>query len=379
MTNNASTVGAAQLETTCTPDVAAAATKLVAVKSQLDALVRSTAGRPIVEQLFPDWRGDRSIGADTFARRILPFYWYARSTKSVEPEGRRYKALVPTDVVIGESWRWSPGHLDNVQQLKVIDRAFSAFEASTPGHAVIECAQYCYIRPLGIVLAHEGKNRVALFRDRALPHIPALVSEEDYPGPERLRIFELTGACLAVLDGRFVERVGALVLVRELMEAYGVQVETQWPADFAEFDRVLVDLNKTRMKDSFKPYAADMDQLRLDAVCSNTVVAVPLLDIDAVQLPSIRTFVKGAAILAILMLAIRITAAWSRDLQNVVASIAGALAMLLTVPLLPLVRCKVQHLKERARVDQMFAIRQRLERDARTEPPETEPQGAVID
>jgi hypothetical protein len=63
MTGNVNNAGIAQLEITCPPAVAAAATKSVAVKSELDILARSTAGNLIVDQLFPDWRGDRSIGA----------------------------------------------------------------------------------------------------------------------------------------------------------------------------------------------------------------------------------------------------------------------------------------------------------------------------
>jgi hypothetical protein len=370
MTNDARIVGIAQLETTCPPAVAAAAIGLVAIKHQLDVLARSDTGTPIVEQLFPDWRGDRSIDPWSFAKEVLPFFWYARSTKLIEPEGGWYKALVPTEVVIGQSWRWTPTDLDNAKQIKVIDTTFSAFETSKPGRPGTECAQYCYIRPLGIVLAHEGKNRVALFRKRALPHIPALVSDEDYPIAERVRIFEMPEACLAVLDGRFVERVGALVLVRGLTEAYGVQVEKEWPADFASLDRVLVDLNDARLRESYKPYAADMDKLRLDAVCSNTEVEVTLLDVEAVQLPPMKTFVKGGTILLILLLAMRPAAAWP-DLQILISAITGALGMLLTVPLLPLVRCKVRHLKEQERMNRFFTIRQQRTRDLRTTSAET--------
>lgn len=353
------------LSITCSPEVAAAAVGLVSIKDEFDSLGRYAAGSAIVGQVFPDWRGYRSLGPHCFASQVLPFYWYARSMRSPGVGGGRYKALVPTSAVIGDSWRWWPDNLDDAEQLRVVDKAFAAFEASTPAHAQTECAQYCHVRPLGIVLAHEGKNRVALFKARALPHIPALVSDEDYPAPERMQIFELPGACLAVLDGRFVERVHAIHLVRGLMEAYGVSIERRWPSEFADHRQVLADLDDPSMRNSHEPYAVDMDKLKLDEACRETEVEATLLDIEAVRLPAIRTFLQAGAALATLLLGIKLTAARWPELQILIALAAGALAMLMVVPLLPLVRCKVRHLKDRGRMHHFFQVRQRRTREVR--------------
>jgi len=354
-----------ELEISCSRDIAAAAVGLVSIKDEFDSLGRCAAGNAIVGQVFPDWRGYRSLGPHCFAAQVLPFYWYARSMGSPRAGSGRYKALVPTSAVIGDSWRWWPDNLDDAEQLRIVDKVFAAFEASTPAHAQTECAQYCHVLPLGIVLAHEGKNRVALFKARSLSHIPALVSDEDYPDPERLQIFELPNACLAVLDGRFVERVHAIHLVRELMETYGVSIERGWPSEFADHRQVIADLDDSSMRNSHEPYAVDMDKLKLDETCRETEVDATLLDIDAVRLPAMRTFLQAGAVLATLLVGMKLTATRWPELQIYIAFVAGALVMLMCVPILPIVRCKVRHLKDRERMNHFHQIQQRRARELR--------------
>jgi hypothetical protein len=346
-----------KLNVACSPAVARAAVGLVAVKDEMDTLGRSAAGSTIVGQIFPDWRGYRTLDPHSFAAQVIPFYWYARSKRSSDSFTPRYLALVPTSMVVGDSWRWSPIHLNDREQEKVVEKAFSAFASSSLERVDSECAQYTHVRPLGLILAHEGKNRVALFKERQLPHIPAMVWDEEYVSPERLRIFELAGACLAVLDGRFVERVVALHLVRELMETYGVEVERRWPEDFAELKQVLNDLDESSTKFHYLPYATDMDKLRLDTASLNTEVEATLLDIDAVQFPPLKTFLFAAIVLVVLLLGVGICAGRWPNLQMFLATAAGALGMLVTVPVLPLVRCKVRHLKDNERMRQFFEVR----------------------
>lgn len=354
-----------ELKNTCSSAVALAAVGLVSIKEHIDNLCRTAAGSSVVSQIFPEWRGYGSPDPHSFAARVIPFYWYARSMSSLQTNGKRYKALVPTAKVIGDSWRWSPSDLSETEQMKVLDKVFSAFEESTPAHAKTECAQYTHIKQLGIVLAHEGKNRVALFRERALPHIPALVSEEEYPASERLRIFELPGVCVSVLDGRFVERVVAIHLVRGLMEAYGVSVEKRWPSEFAELQQVLADLDDTSMRHSYRPYATDMDKLKLDEACRETDVKVTLMDVEAVRLPTVRTFLYAGAALAVLILVTKLTADRWPELQLLFGTAIGALAMLLVAPQLPLIHCKVRHLKSRVGMGHFLQIRQRSKRTLR--------------
>lgn len=344
-----------ELEIHCRPAVIRAAAELVAITDKLGVLGRSAAGRRIVRQLFPGWRDDGGTGPHWLAKQILPFYRYCRS----DFLSRDYKALVPTNLVIGHSWNWSPENLDGAEQTEVINKAFTAFHASTPERAHFASAQYCYIRALGIVLAHEGKNRVALFKERSLPHIPAVVIDEDYPAAERLRIFELPGRTLAVLDNRFVERVGSLNLVRQLMEAYGVQVENKWPVEFSELSWVLADLDKRELKLKHERYAVDMDKLRLDIESYETLVNARLLDIAVVKLPSIRMWF-GVAGLCFMILALQITRNQWPDIHFVITLMTGALGSLLAVPLFPLVKCSVRSLNDRQRTRRFGETRNRL-------------------
>jgi hypothetical protein len=359
------TLSTPHLEFTCPPEVAAAAASLVATKDEIDQLGRSSAGTTILGQLFPDWQGYRSIGPHCFATQVLPFFRHARVAERAS--GVRHKALVPTAQVIGENWRWWPHNLDECNQLRVIEKTTSAFNASTPGHAESECPQYTHIKPLGIILAHEGKNRVALFKERAIAHIPALVSEEDYPSPNRIRIFELDSACLAVLDGRFVERVKALNLVRRLMETYGIAVEKRWPAEYAALDEVLADLDDTRYKHDWEPHLVDMDRLKLDAAANDVEVDATLLDLGHVKLPALGTWIRAAAALPILLLVMKFAQGRWPDLQFLASMLVGALCMLLAVPLLPLVRTKVRYLDDRGRINEFFTAKRQLEANIPTQ------------
>jgi len=353
------TISTQSLEFTCPPDVAAAAASLVATKDEIDQLGRSFAGTTIVGQLFPDWQGYSSIGPHCFATQVLPFFRHVRVI--TRTSGVRRKAMVPTAQVIGENWRWWPHNLDEAQQLRVIEKTTAAFESSTPDRAESECPQYTHIKPLGIILAHEGKNRVALFKERAISHIPALVSEVDYPASDRIRIFELDGACLAVLDGQYVERVKALNLVRRLMESYGIEVEKRWPAEFAALEQVLADLNGKRYKNQWETYFVDMDHLKLDAAANNVEVKATLLDLGTVKLPALGTWLRAAAALPVLLLVMKFAQGRMPDLQILIAMLVGALCMLLTTPLLPLLRTKVRHLDDRERINEFFEAKRRLE------------------
>lgn len=341
-----------EMKICCSPAVADAAIRLVDLKYHLDHLTRSHTGCAIAGQIFPDWRGYGSFDPHSFAGRVLPFYKYA-----TRPSGKRYRAMVPTPIVIGDSWRWLPRSLNEEHQKRVIDKAFATFEKSTPACAKTDCAVYFYVKQLGLVLAHEGKNRVALFRERELPSIPAIISEWDYPEAERIRIYELPGICVAVLDGRFVERVAVFHLVRELMQAYGIVIENNWPPQFPELAQVLANLDDSRRDNRSEAYAADMEAIKLDESCRETEIAVTLMDIDALRLPSLSRFLQGGAIFLLLILATAVSAERWPELQVLCAVATGAMGMLLMLPTLKLGTCKVRHLKSGPAMHHFFALR----------------------
>lgn len=149
------------------------------------------------------------------------------------------------------------------------------------------------------------------------------------------------------------------------MEAYGVSVEKRWPSEFAELQQVLADLDDTSMRHSYRPYATDMDKLKLDEACRETDVKVTLMDVEAVRLPTVRTFLYAGAALAVLILVTKLTADRWPELQLLFGMAIGALAMLLVAPQLPLIHCKVRHLKSRVGMGHFLQIRQRSKRTLR--------------
>src|SRR3546814_15333934 len=120
--------------------------------------------------------------------------------------GRGFPALVPTQRRIGDAHR---GYDDTLSPEEL--KARLAFLQS-PDRAVRgskECATYTWIRPLGLFLAGEGKNRVSLFQRLGIDWIPACVSAQDYPSPERIVLYTIEDQgltqCWAVLDARWAD------------------------------------------------------------------------------------------------------------------------------------------------------------------------------
>ncbi len=353
-----------ELNISCSDTVATAAKDLSDIKTHVDMLLRSTFSRPIVWQIFPKWRINRAQRRpNEFAEQIFPFYRYARKENLLKPDGPHYMAFVPTNAVIGDSYRWLPDDINMEVQMQAISVAFDRFKISTPESLAPNCADYFYIRPLGILYAHEGKNRVALFKKHKLKHIPARVSDTDYPTPERLRIFEMPSACLAILDGRFIERVMTIEWIRDLMVAYGVQIEGSWPTDFPLLHDVLAALEKSDEEDY--PAPVDLDQLKLVEACHNTEVRTPLLAIESVRLPSLRVFLWWAAALVLTLIGMVWAAGRSPVLHTTFAIAAGAIGILLVAPFKPILRCKVRNLKEPDRTEKFMELYRRRRRQAR--------------
>lgn len=107
-------------------------------------------------------------------------------------------------------------------------------ENATRDH--FERAQYFWIRPLGLVLPYEGKNRVDFVREMNGGSIPALVSAYDYPAAAQMKYFrvQVNGRLeyWAVLDERWVQRMEHPEWVVPVLEAYGVIEGRGWPDDY---------------------------------------------------------------------------------------------------------------------------------------------------
>lgn len=334
-----------------------AAKDLVALKNQLDGGDRNPLGTVLARHLFPNFVGNSTIAPFTFADFVLPFF---NSQRASFESKKGYKALVATSMVVGESWRWRPSGLDEDEKEHVIKKAFEDFEKSDASHAQGECASYSYIKPLGIVLAHEGKNRVALFREKDLPYIPAIVHDEGYPEAERIKIFEIGGECFAVLDDSLVEKVNGAYLAKPLLVTYGIKFESKWPGNYPRLERIRKAFAEDRV---IKPYGTpvvDFSPLRLDEEIENTYVDVSIFDVNGIILPSWKLWAGGAGLWFVL-LALAKFAVTFPILEYVLTFSLGALSVALIVPILPILKCKVKLLKERPYWHHRFEVRRQIE------------------
>jgi hypothetical protein len=122
---------------------------------------------------------------------------------------------------------------------------------------------------------------------------------------------------------------------------------------------VLSRLDENQLRDRVDAQNIDLENIALDEKAENTEVDICLLDIESVVLPNMKLMLWAIGTLLVLLVSIGATSQWP-DLRTVLAYAAGALNVLLIVPVLPIVKCKVKHLKSNHRGGQFHSIRQRL-------------------
>ena len=113
----------------------------------------------------------------SFIQMIFPFI---SKSKAIT---KRYPAKVSPLDVLGWSSKWLPEHI-NPTDIDACVKKFQSqyeFEGGVP-------PSYWWFRQLGLMVAQEGKNRVAFMRHHQQPYIAAWVKEYEIPSPERLKI-----------------------------------------------------------------------------------------------------------------------------------------------------------------------------------------------
>ena len=347
-----------------------AAEVFVAAKARLDEISRMYGGKLITSQVARCGHSHPSSPFG-FAYEYLPFFRTHRQS-SDDNAPPRYKALVPSALVIGDSWRWRPATRTQQDMDDVVRITFEAFTKSDTNSPHTECAQYTFIKPLGIFLASEGKNRVALFNHLGLEHIPAIVTETGYPSADRIRLFLLKDVCLAVLDDRYVQRVTAPYLVKELLEAYGVSIEHKWPHEYPSLWRVLNEFERLRYRPHYIGEQADLHDVADEEQAEETLVPACLMALEDLQLPEWKTYAKLATVSVVATVLASYTDRWP-DLQKLLVCSVGVVYGWFLIPFLPVFRVKVKRLKEQQRWSGRGAILRMLKE--RREHLKTEMQG----
>lgn len=292
-------------------ELARAVEALVALKYEADRLAGSAACALPHPALTFNTHGTTS--SFEFMRTCLPFL-----TGSDQPSVRM---LVPTSQVAGESWRWKPGRVKDEDEEALIAYLTNDARADRrdPDHA-----GYIAWPALGLIVAVEGKNRVALLQSRHIGWTPADVDLVVYPEAARLaRYTVIVGGrkeVWAVLDGRYVERIPLHAAGRDVLTAYGVALPTPWPDSFPRPDEVLALLQREG------DFQADLAPLQQDAASAYDRIAVSVSDLHGLSGRPAPLLSVAAAFLVSAVIALESTG-WIRFVAALVAaSVAGGFA-----------------------------------------------------
>ncbi|MBJ9594139.1 hypothetical protein [Burkholderia seminalis] len=257
---------------------------LVDAKYDVDELAcHSPAGRRLTEPFHDGAYGPR-IGT-SFFHTVLPF-------GDLEPCGEAFSGLVPVSQTIGASWRWTTSIVPENERQALLASLQDPARA-TPDDC--DRAEFIWIKPLGLFLAHEGKNRVGFFRDMGVKWIPALVAPYDYPAAERLAIYAVTLYATnqakqvvywAVLDGKFLEPVDHPDWALAVLRAYGVRIHQRWPDHFPRADVAAKAIAARRVNPiSSRPRPLDLELTAEKDAYESEMIPCSILDLDSVKIP----------------------------------------------------------------------------------------------
>jgi hypothetical protein len=252
-------------------------------------------------------------------------------------EGSKVSALIPVAQTLGMNCAWSP------RNVPASDRERLIAHLTDPKRALpddFDRSETTLIRPFGIFMAHEGKNRVSFLDQAGLRFMPSLVTAVDYPSADRLRLFEVADGCeprvLCSLDNEHLVPLQSPSWSIPLLAAYGVSNE-KWPDEYPELDAVL-DAIRTRAPDhldQLHPVAlTDLkEQLAVEATEPTPEVLVGHKHIRIHPRPLLLPF---AATLALLLTA----SVWPKDWgveSNIAAFCFGVITCISVCATLPIV------------------------------------------
>jgi len=268
--------------------------ELVYNKYLLDKIISEHGNTRLAGALYDGCYGPHE--ATSFYRLVFPFIpLWNRS-------GDTFSALVPTQQVIGASWRW---RTKNVEQAKRDTLLAKLRDPKNASKTYFERAQYMWIRPLGLVLPHEGKNRVDFLRDMGLEHIPACVTPYDYPASDRLAQYRVKvhgrTEYWAVLDGKWVERLAHPEWAMPILKAYGVSEGQKWPDEFPSVDNVVAAFGTPTGNPAFLSDAiVNLEKLAADSTFRAETVCCSVLDLKALRFrPSFWLYWLGIFLICI--------------------------------------------------------------------------------
>lgn len=213
----------------------------------------------------------------SFFQEVFPFYgrWV--------PSESNVLRKVPLELTVGNSWKWQPRHVDPVERSTLIED----FQHGKDFH---DPAIVCWIVPLGLFLAHEGKNRVAFLRSEGETYYTALTSSYDYPAADRLLLVRVEGShgdeWWAVLDGDEIEPLRHPEWALPVLDAYGVRTVKGWPADFPSYNatREAVASRSRKSTQHLNLPPISLNDVRAKEAKKFEIVSASFLDLQDVRL-----------------------------------------------------------------------------------------------
>jgi hypothetical protein len=157
-----------------------------------------------------------------FARSVLPFWHWTN------PSVGKHRGLIPLDRTVGHSWKWQPRLAEEIAHGRDIEafRTFLLHSERAAGQALSR-AEAAWIRPLGLFMMHEGKNRIAFLAAEGESWMPAQVTEFSYPPAADLTLYEVDEAgssvFVCVRQNRHAVILANPAWTLPILEAYGVK------------------------------------------------------------------------------------------------------------------------------------------------------------
>jgi len=296
------------------------------MRQAVSALVRAKAR---VDRLARGGLDDRELatrcglpaGEDgtSFFKEVFPFpgCW--------KPLGASDLRNVPLELTMGHSWRWYPEHVAQEKRASLRERFLSCTDGT-------ERAVVCWIVPLGLFLAHEGKNRIEFLRSEGATHYPALTTPYDYPSPDRLALIQVPGPhgdeWWAALDHDSIEPLRCPEWSLPILTAYGVSVTKGWPEAYPPYDAVRQEVDE-RSRRNFRPLreaSVSLKALQAKEVKAAEEISTSLMDLPGVRLR--RGWKRAmAALVATVVVAILVVRPQLHELSILSAGLGGALML----------------------------------------------------
>lgn len=304
--------------------------RLADTKYQIDMLGKKGWGELTANlhglEASGEWNGPDD--ALTFFSKIFPF---AILPSETEPLG---VFQVPTERVIGRSWRWWPEHLSGNSEEKLREHLASP--------AAAESTSWYFISALALLLAVQGQSRVNYCRMRHIPLIAARVTYLSYPPADRLKIYHMNKGKIrqswVVLNDRYLQAIQWPRITLPALSTYGVHSAT-WPHTFPAPDSVFEALYDPQPAEDFVAPCVDLQALqeKLEAekqaqLQAARPVKMALSDMDIVNIWPVSMTLMFFFLLSLVAAGVTAGSGGLGLVSLVICGMSGSLLLFLAAP-----------------------------------------------